>query len=659
MKYINEYNSNNTYFYETDESDWLSFEKAPFNKREIDILNALRERKVEYSGKEIIRTKDKISNLPVSYFRQHKESELCYAISFNLIINITGRGAEKYNIHIGKSSDDWFLVRMFEYNFLRYRYYYKCDQLDGLLVFINNILGLKINESVSENNDKYYKSIDFHKFSKLNWSRVGLGDRETKSEKQNYFTEKEITTISNISAFFCSTLINLNTFIKITKKGYYIIYIYKLEDEWYLINFLFWKGNTHKYYMCDQLDGLVIFLNDNMGTEIDKKLSPANKSLLYFPSSKILESNTKYYRHINKEEFTKLKSNKKILFNEKEISLLNSINTDFKIHCDNNVRYVSIEVMPFIVFINKDLNEAIYIYKLDDEWYSIAWKVIEKNISSYNFYKCDQLDGLIMFLNDKIGIKRPKSINESANQNEYEPITINEADTYLSSKVVDINLSNKQLEIIYKFFSDIEMIKMPNYLNYINYVYINFQHNIIKIFEIEDEWFIVSVEGPANSLRPMGKISLFWKCDQFSGLIQFFNDYKSPFYNLHRMRESINNDMYKPIGKEPYNSIDIKKQISIDDRTFSAIDKLTQGTWGINCNKKKEIHSDGTKLTHAEIYKHIKQGKYTIKVRQHEDDWYIVSIFYESYSEDRIIEIYKCDQLDGLIKCLKDILCNI
>lgn len=400
-------------------------------------------------------------------------------------------------------------------------YFYETDESDWL----------SSERAVSENNDKYYKSIDFHKYSKLNWSRVGLGDRETKSEKLKYFTEKEITTISNISAFFCSTLTNLTTFIKITKKGYYTIYIYKLEDEWYLINFLFWKGNTHKYYMCDQLDGLVIFLNDNMGTEVDKKLSPTNKFLL-----------------------------------------------------------------------------------------------------------------------------------ESANQNEYKPITINEADTYLN-KIVDINLSNKQLEIIYNFFNDVRLFGYGNYqqsphLN--DYIFIkdNFRHSIIKIFEIEDEWFIVSIESPANNLQPMGKISLFWKCDQFSGLIQFLNDYKSPFYNLHRMRESINNDMYKPIGKEPYNSIDIKKQISIDDRTFSAIDKLCSSR-GINCNKKKEIHSDGHKLTHAEIYKHIKQGKYTIKVRQHEDDWYIVSIFYESYSEDRIIEIYKCDQIDGLIKCLKDILCNI
>ena len=108
---------------------------------------------------------------------------------------------------------------------------------------------------------------------------------------------------------------------------------------------------------------------------------------------------------------------------------------------------------------------------------------------------------------------------------------------------------------------------------------------------------------------------------------------------------------------EPINNMNGKKLMSIDDKTISAIEALgfkhtkRRGTVDYITVYKKEWKKldklRGQKTRFNERY--FKET--SIDVWQYEDEWYEV----ETWSKNSPEKKYQCDQLEGLIKCLKEI----
>lgn len=99
-------------------------------------------------------------------------------------------------------------------------------------------------------------------------------------------------------------------------------------------------------------------------------------------------------------------------------------------------------------------------------------------------------------------------------------------------------------------------------------------------------------------------------------------------------------NFYEPIAYDQNGNVEDdrvkdKKLVSLDDKTFSAINKLGFG----------RMFDFGIK------YAFISKMDRNIAVWQYEDEWYKVDIVTSVYGR----EVYVCDQLEGLIKCLKAI----
>ena len=156
------------------------------------------------------------------------------------------------------------------------------------------------------------------------------------------------------------------------------------------------------------------------------------------------------------------------------------------------------------------------------------------------------------------------------------------------------------------------------------------------IHQSDDEWFIFNVS------------SGFYKCDQVTGLMQCLMDNLVNFsvsrYFAPKKFES------KVTDNGSY------QQILTDDL------HINSPSYPINPDQWKHIESILTlKNLRYEIYTYNDlsirvRRKYDLGIIQVADEWFYVIKHYLSdkpYSQPS--EYYKCDQLDGLIDCLKDI----
>ena len=98
-----------------------------------------------------------------------------------------------------------------------------------------------------------------------------------------------------------------------------------------------------------------------------------------------------YYEEIHVTEFLNSKY-LSVTFDDSDISILQSLNLgEVSSIGDLPKNCIAINLLPL-----KPDGNWITIYKLKDEWFVLSAELEEKN----NFYKCDQLDGVIKCLND-------------------------------------------------------------------------------------------------------------------------------------------------------------------------------------------------------------------------------------------------------------------
>lgn len=138
--------------------------------------------------------------------------------------------------------------------------------------------------------------------------------------------------------------------------------------------------------------------------------------------------------------------------------------------------------------------------------------------------------------------------------------------------------------------------------------------------------------------------------------MQYLKLYEN-FYDINNREAIINKEVI---------SID-KKLVSIDDKTISAVNKLGFSSIvhkvdnGITCSEngieiiKITIPVNSVMVNNKSIgpigHKKISTKNKNIYIWQYEDEWYEV----EFYNIDNTYSSYWCDQIEGLIKCLKEI----
>lgn len=196
-------------------------------------------------------------------------------------------------INIYQYTDEWYEVEIDEAQpgGGHETFYYWCDQKDGLIKFLEDYKGGKLNESKT-----------FHQMSDDEVNHVYRDPDEGKGEYYNGpedFTKSEFEYLkskyNNVSYGRVKSMISINNSAKLhlsdKKIGNFFVDIEKLKDEWYIVYYgyvtkgkvyngsevvseLVWK---YKWYKCDQWDGLVDCLN---------KLIPKNINESYYHKMK-------------------------------------------------------------------------------------------------------------------------------------------------------------------------------------------------------------------------------------------------------------------------------------------------------------------------------------------------------------------------------------
>lgn len=137
---------------------------------------------------------------------------------------------------------------------------------------------LKLFES---SNSDYYQSISQIEYVNLiNTKREK--NREPKIKKglsikdimrsMSPWDKKELNALSEFSKQtkldFDPDIADSDDLLIFSRHGKVEIVIYKLEDEYYLVSLQSRDPRVHKLWKCDQLDGLIMFLNDKFISKI-------------------------------------------------------------------------------------------------------------------------------------------------------------------------------------------------------------------------------------------------------------------------------------------------------------------------------------------------------------------------------------------------------
>ena len=161
----------------------------------------------------------------------------------------------------------------------------------------------------------------------------------------------------------------------------------------------------------------------------------------------------------------------------------------------------------YTLYILRDTYTEMIIHKLSDEWFYVIYDPNIKNAMLDKYYKCDQIDGLLQLLDDKLS-------------------HMNENSEYKSGYYEDISDDKYFDEIIYDKIEPLTSDEINKINNILSKVYLRLEigeENYIKelnskltkmcFMKVKDEWFYVQFGNHE-----------FYKCDQFTGFTQLLKD---------------------------------------------------------------------------------------------------------------------------------------
>ena len=92
-----------------------------------------------------------------------------------------------------------------------------------------------------------------------------------------------------------------------------------------------------------------------------------------------------YYTEITRDEWINFRDDKWIDFNQRDINRLTELSKKFEVIKSNNKNYIKLYHKE--TWLN--------ILECEDEWFIVSC------YNNDNYYKCDQIDGVLYFLKDK------------------------------------------------------------------------------------------------------------------------------------------------------------------------------------------------------------------------------------------------------------------
>jgi hypothetical protein len=300
--------------------------------------------------------------------------------------------------------DEWFVI------FWENKYW-RCDQWEGLREFLRDKLSSKMMESF--NKEDYYKQVPYEDTIK---DLGEFNEEQMTSEEIEYIMGKfPPSKCRNYMWLYKDKKRNLSGYT-VFKKEFEpnkVIYgisfmtkqinlcIIKKPDEYFSITLAKYgvrDDEKYTHYVCDQFDGLKRFIED-----LEKR-------------QRIFESNyskDEYYKSISHEEYIDLLNNRKLKDRSPKIKQGMSIKDIFKSmnpYDDSELEQIGEVCGKYnlnisqpsdsadIIVSNRHSKVEMVIYKLDDEYYLVSLQSL--NPGDQLFWKCDQLDGLIMFIDD-------------------------------------------------------------------------------------------------------------------------------------------------------------------------------------------------------------------------------------------------------------------
>lgn len=218
----------------------------------------------------------------------------------------------KYTIK--KTTDEWFLITESCEELTIYQQY-KCDQLEGVISFLNKKIYDRVNEeySIELSDDAYYKEITFDEYTTTIYDNVKvsmLADRPAFDKIKDNFNEKLKDNYKNMNYnhslawgyekdFWSKTelsIIHTRRSVEIrldlykreevslnpnatesidVKKSAPIFLISKVNDEWYYVI----EYGSYDVYKCDQIDGVTKCLYNVIDTLL-KKIDAGNEKTI-------------------------------------------------------------------------------------------------------------------------------------------------------------------------------------------------------------------------------------------------------------------------------------------------------------------------------------------------------------------------------------------
>jgi len=179
-----------------------------------------------------------ISNVIFKYYRYYSQKYPNSNDIHILIYHLPGR-----NLYdIDKITDEWFLVKDQIDDKC-----YKCDQLSGLLSFLEDSIKTFENISMGYNGDGY-QSISFHQFMseakkpQISWAQSDI-DKIT-----SFFDNLPNVLVQTMASFGSEKDMLV---IKYDGGDEDIIQIFCMYDDWYIV-----RIGMDTYYKCDQIYGL-------------------------------------------------------------------------------------------------------------------------------------------------------------------------------------------------------------------------------------------------------------------------------------------------------------------------------------------------------------------------------------------------------------------
>lgn len=348
--------------------------------------------------------------------------------------------------------------------------------------------------------------------------------------------------------------------------------------------------------------------------------------------------------------------------NQTEVDKLNDIIPDKRFYA-RLVRFYHIDIIYNVG--SKQLDTTVIrVSKLSDEWYLV-------NLTGRNIYfKCDQLDGLLSCISDSIlfltDILKKRDYLQQSNENQY--YTQEDSNDLRSGPHELITITDKNIDYIKKSLGITNRKDIIEYVRLISGIVVSyycFYYNtktgevgnlstmndvlakdtsFVRVYSYTDEWFRVMIGDITITSNANG----YW-CDQVEGVVQCVKDSinKDTYYNY--IKEGVGEDYYYNIRYVEFTNLLDGPGVGLRNMTYkfnrSELDKLSEETgctfrligglrgFCLSFNINKNLHMYG------EMYK--------LK-----DEWYLVDILVKG---DHTHYFYKCDQIDGLIKLLKDL----